>query len=76
MIVKAITIEVGVVDEHIDGNFVKIVRLHQLFEGSRELIFGALRLNLMSCHNYLVNCITFWRNLLDKCTKMSIVENF
>lgn len=42
MIVKAITIEVGVVDEHIDGNFVKIMCLHQLFKRSRELIFGAL----------------------------------
>lgn len=42
MIIETITIEVGVIDEHIDGNFVKIMCLHQLFEGSRELVFGVL----------------------------------
>lgn len=42
MIIETIAIEVGVVDEHIDGNFVKIMRLHQLLKGSRELVFGVL----------------------------------
>ena len=49
---------------------------HQLFKRSGELVFGILGLNLMSCHSYLDNCTTFWGNLLDKCTKLSIVEKF